>query len=521
MKRIVTVAAVGLWLVSCDRSLRPQPATFDNSLFIAPHYVGYLTDSDERFAHQAAELKRRFGSAPHVLIGFAVGLWLEFPDSDLSQPLTPEQMAATLQAIDRIVERAHAQGLRVHITLTSGFFHGANSLRTAAILQDVRNAQWFADGWIGNPSDFTSSSGAPSGAWITPSRAARLLRSRMEEGVRIVGSRLAMRMKEHPDTLMTISGDGEVELNYERSVPQGEQVTAGTAMFADYSPFMIEEFRDWIERTRYTGDRSPSTDDNRDGRTFNRDFKTSFTSWKLRYYESSGPIPYSRYLAMKDKLPSSGPYFLEGGFDAPRAPEPGDPFWELWTQFRTQAVANYVRDFATWMTTSPATLAGFNVPAARFYSHQIPADFLFQQKDSLRLKSSASPLETAFTSPVGSAGVTVFNTFNGWWHKKTGTPELFERLSQSGANWGIFEYNPSMPVGSARESGPSSDISYYLAELRSLYRYRPHVIVPFAWSDVPHHKHMNIQNSTFESALIRFIGEVGNTPWVSRLNAKP
>jgi hypothetical protein len=78
-----------------------------------------------------------------------------------------------------------------------------------------------------------------------------------------------------------------------------------------------------------------------------------------------------------------------------------------------------------------------------------------------------------------------------------------------------------MPVGSARESGPSSDISYYLAELRSLYRYRPHVIVPFAWSDVPHHKHMNIQNSTFESALIRFIGEVGNTPWVSRLNAKP
>jgi hypothetical protein len=111
--------------------------------------------------------------------------------------------------------------------------------------------------------------------------------------------------------------------------------------------------------------------------------------------------------------------------------------------------------------------------------------------------------------------VTVFNTFDGRVHRKTGTPALYELLSRSSPNWGVFEYNPSMPAG-PNASAPSKDIAYYLQELRTLYSWRPHVIVPFAWTDVPAQKTLDIQNSTFESALNRFIAEVGSTPWKAR-----
>lgn len=513
---MTAAAVVALWLMTfsslAQRDAGARNATFDNSLLIAPHYVEYTADAEERFANQAAELKRRLGSAPYVMTGFAAGLTIQYPESNLDQRLTERQMARTLQEIDRVVERARANNIVVHITLMSGFFHGMNDLRKAAIRQDVRNAQWFADGGIADPGDLAGNSEVPSSAWITPSRYARVLRARMEEGARIVGSRLAARLMDRPQTLVTVSGDGEVELSFERSTPAGERLAA-QPQYADYSPFMIEEFRDWIEQSKYKGDRSPSTDDNRDGRTFNRDFKTSFSTWRLRYFDASGPIPFSRYSVMPEKLPSSGPYVVEGGFDAPRIPQPGDPYWELWMQFRIRAVANYVGDFASWITTSPAPGTSFTVPPSRFYSHQIPADFLFGQRSNQRLVSSASPVETSFISPMGSTGVTVFNTFDGRNYGKTGTTELFKLLSRSGANWGVFEYNLSVPV---RTDTPSTDMSYYMSELRTLYEYRPHVIVPFAWTDTPHLKTMNIQNTTFEAALKRFIADVGNVPWGAR-----
>ena len=508
---LLSATAILTQQAASQQSVQARPGVYEDSLIVSPHYVEFVSDTDERFVRQASELKRRMGSAPHVLVGFAASLPIRIPAVDLGQKLTEKHMAPTLQSIDRIVERARKGGVVVHITLTSGFFHDMNELRPAAILQDVRNAQWYADGWITDPSAMTAT--VPSTAWITPSRYAKPLRARMEEAIRIVGSRLALRMAEHPETLMTISGDGEVELNFERSISGGERVVSGSKpVLADYSPFMVEEFRDWIQHSRYEGDKSPSTDDNRDGRTFNRDFKTSFITWKLRYFDSSGPIPFSNYLKMSIKLPNSGPLVIQGGFDAPRVPSPGDPLWEQWMKFRELTISNYERDFATWITSSPAPGRNFRVPASHFYSHQIPADFLFEQKDGLRLKTSASPASTAIIFPLGSSGVTVFNTFDGRVHRKTGTPALFELLSRSSPNWGIFEYNPSMPSGSAATS-PSKDLTYYLQELRTLYAWRPHVIVPFAWSDIPAHKSMNVQNSTFETALNRFIAEVGKTPW--------
>ena len=497
-------------------SAKAQTGVYDDSIVVAPHYVEFITDTDQRFSHQAAELKRRLGSAPHVLLGFAASLPIQIPSPNPGQSLE-KQMAGTLNAIDQIVERGRKNQVIVHITLTSGFFHGMNPLRPAAIMQDVRNAQWYADGWIADPAVFNGTTDVPPTAWITPSRYAKPLRAQMEAAIRLVGSRLAMRMAEYPETLLTISGDGEVELNYERSISGGNTVVDGSMpIFADYSPFMVEEFRDWVEHARYEGDKSPGTDDNRDGRTFNGDFKTSFKTWRLRYFDSSGPIPFSAYSRMPSKLPGNGPYFIEAGFDAPRIPQPKDPFWELWLKFRELSISNYERDFASWITSSPSPNGKFRVPASHFFSHQIPADFLFEQKDSLRLKTSASPASTAFISPAGSSGVTVFNTYDGRVHKKTGTSALYQQLSlSSGGNWGVLEYNPSMPSGPAGLK-PSTDMAYYLGELRALYAWRPHVIVPFAWTDIPAQKTLDIQNSTFESALKLFIEEVGSTPWAPR-----
>jgi len=192
------LVAVAIWLPAIPSPVpHAESGKYSNSLVVAPHYVEYLSDSDERFAHQAAELKRRLGAAPHVLVGFAAALPMQFPAMELEHVLSKDQMARTLQDIDRIVERAETNHVIVHITLTSGFFHGMNELRPAAIRQDVRNAQWFADGWIGEPASFAGAAAAADGGvvppdvWVTPSRYAKALRARMEEGVRIVGSHLA------------------------------------------------------------------------------------------------------------------------------------------------------------------------------------------------------------------------------------------------------------------------------------------------------------------------------------------
>lgn len=481
---------VALLLLACTsiHSQVPQNA-YETSLVLAPLYVGYTSDSEAEFARQVHDLKTKIGAGPGVLLGFASFLHMTYPEKPM------------LDTLEQIVVRAKAHQIVTHVSIVSGFFHDSNDLRAEAVRQDVRNAQWFSDGWIADPATLRDDSNVPATVWITPSRHARTLRGHMEQAARALGSRAAALMASHPDVLVSISGDAEVELSYERNIDAGERrVARPTPVYADYSPFMVEEFRDWLRAARYQGDLSPATDDDHDGRTFNRDFKQSLATWKLRYYDSSGPIPLAEYLALKEKLPTQGPSFIRDGFDAPRQEKPGDAFWELWTQFRKQAIANYVRDFATWMTTSPDPATRKTVPPDRFYSHQIPADFLFGESNGVRLKTSASYAETAAIAPVGSTGVTVFNTFDGKTHKKTGTPSLFRQLSAN--NWGIFEYNPSVPIRTAQE--PSADVEYYLSELKTLAAFRPHIIVPFAWTNEAQLQSYRIQGRAFEAALKRF-----------------
>jgi hypothetical protein len=312
--------------------------------------------------------------------------------------------------------------------------------------------------------------------------------------MQILGDRLATAMEQSPEALLNISGDTEVEFSFARNLDSdGRRRAGGQAFQADYSPFMVAEFRDWLRNNRYARDASPDSDDDHDGHTLNKDFAQQFRTWQLRYFEKSGAIPYAQYRSMAEKLPKSGPYFIDGGFDAPRSADQLGAFWKAWQEFRIRVISNYNVDFGKWIT------AGSRIPASRFYTHQIPAEYLFGGVDGARLATSASPLETAFIPGIGSPGVTVFDTYNGRAHSKTSNAAMFKRLQQAGGNWGILEYSPSVPA--------VNDDEHYLRELRALYSFRPSIIVPFAWTNAEVHKIYRIQNTAYERALRKFIQE--------------
>jgi hypothetical protein len=466
-------------------------------LFIAPVYVEFTSSSNEEFANEVQELRRRIGESAGVQVGFSAFLNMQFRAVDFNRPIDASVLKPTLDELDKIVTRARSQKLPIHISIASGFFHGYNTLRESAIRADVRNAQWFSDGSIADPKETVDLQGVPHSAWMTPSRYAQPMRARMQESVRLVGQQLAEAMLKNPETVLSVSGDTEVELSFAQNLdPEGRGREGGQVLFADYSPFMVAEFRDWLRNTKYAADASPATDDNHDGHTFNQDFGQQFRTWRLRYFDESGAIPYERYRAMTQKLPATGPNFIDGGFDAPRRPARGSPFWKAWEEFRVRVVSNFVHDFAGWVTD------GSRIPPSRFYTHQIPADYLFGGRDVVRLETSASPLETAFIAGTGSPGITVFNTYNGKTHMKTSSPSMFKTLQKAGAYWGILEYGPSVPA--------VGDENYYLAELRTLYSFHPTIIAPFAWTNSDEHQPHRIQNTAYERALRKFVQEAGN-----------
>jgi hypothetical protein len=120
-------------------------------------------------------------------------------------------------------------------------------------------------------------------------------------------------------------------------------------------------------------------------------------------------------------------------------------------------------------------------------------------------------VETAFIAPFGGPGVTAYNIFDGTRHRRTATPLLLSQLSQQSANWAVLEYSPSQPVRTGLP--PSNDLDYYAEQLNLLYAYRPHVIVPFAWTELSEQSQYAIQGKPFELALARFIKKIGDNEW--------
>ena len=79
LRRLIAISTVLVVSAGSAMTSQQQSGVYENSLVLAPHYVEFVTDTDERFAHQTSELKRRLGSAPHVLVGFAASLPIQIP----------------------------------------------------------------------------------------------------------------------------------------------------------------------------------------------------------------------------------------------------------------------------------------------------------------------------------------------------------------------------------------------------------------------------------------------------------
>jgi hypothetical protein len=511
VRRVVAIAAL-LLLVGTGR-VGAQTVDRDDVLFIVPQWSAFTSASSESVAQEVAELRKRLGpDGRYVRLGFAVYVFVTMPDPKIDtseRAAVHTALASTIDQIDRIITKARAHDIPVALSILTAIRERTDPVQEAAEAEDVRNVQWYADNELAS-------------GWTTHSRYARKQRAILEAYVRELGRILASRVRQYPDTLVAASGDGEVELAFARN----------STIYADYSPFAIAEFRDWLRNgglyaraaafagqghegaARYAGDRTPGQDTNRDGHTLNGDYGTGFRSWNLLHFDwslddrpASDPhaIPRSQYSAAGiDKIADG----VAGGFDAPRQPKPigQDAWWDLWVLFKQTMLQRHNQDFARWITSSPDPETGALVPPERWYSYQIPADYMFNgspQNPNARFFSSASSWWTADVTPYGSAGITAFNLEYPTFVAYTLT-NLAPRLAERNLRWGIFEWHP----GVLPEGGSSTNAALFEAEMKLIEEYRPSLLVPYAWGDDMY----RIQNGPFETALRGLVARLRDSP---------
>jgi len=382
---------------------------------------------------------------------------------------------------------------------------------------DLRNYEWRLDGktWRGapgrhNPRDWMV---------VTPSRYASAIVAEMKRKTRQWAADIKRAMAAYPGTIQIINFAIEEELAI-----GGMQADA---WLADYSPFAVAEFRDWLRHQGlyapggpYVGQGAPeqivgrfirhkghvvspffadpSPDlSHHDGPSFNRVFGTSFRTWALAYWDLE-LFPKPIYDPHFNPSPKSGFGATPGGFDAPSVRNhsrwwrawdwtyqgngnhypPGNPYHPAFG-FREFEVAHFVRDVA-------GRLVAEGLPRDMIYAHQIPAELLGDEKwGSRRALSSASNIWTGYLPANGHLGITRFGSL----------PTKF--MTQYSHNWGIFEWHP-LP------NSPPESSKLYDAAMRDLKSFTAHgcrALFPGWW-------HADRVGKTFplnDSALARAI----------------
>jgi hypothetical protein len=479
--------------------------------FILPNWGSFFSATDAEFAVEAAELKARIPEGRRVRVGFTPYISVGMAAADPSDTAAIRAaIAPAIARMDTAIARARANGLALGITFFTAIRAAYDEAQFAFEREDRRNAQWHADHAI-------------AGGWVTLSRYARRQRAVEEAHLRELGAAIAARMAAYPDTFVAASGDGEVELSGDPADEQGRAIREGP--LADYSPFAVAEFRDWLRGTGLYAPGQPFA-----GEAYaqaaryagagglgqlNIDAGTSFSTWTLRYHEWSladnpfadaGAIPAAQYEQPGWTPPDAG----EGFFDPPRQQISGHPWWVLWDQFRQTMVWRYNRNLARWITTSPDPLSGATVPPDRWFTDQIPADYLFghtPQNPDRRLVTSASPWWTADVSPYGSIGITSFNANLGNGIVAPTLANVAPHIAARGVRWGIFEWNPVAPSSADVDIYPEAYLEIYRADMRLVEQYKPSILVPHVWN----HPDFRIKDSGFEVALRELAGRL-NTP---------
>ena len=383
--------------------------------------------------------------------------------------------------------------------------HDVSPAIAAAAAQDLRLYQWRLDGktWRGFDTGTAANPGYPprDGLAVTPSRYAAALQNSFKSQVQTTAGQIKTVMTSYPGTVVVVNGLIEEEL----ATGNGTD-----AYLADYSPFAVTEFRDWLRHTGmydgrtgpYAGQGAPAAitgafvtdfqgvssspfyDDpspaalghGRAGQTFNATFGTHFATWTLLAWDL---VAYPD--AITDPtfapLPAAGATGnTRGGFDAPRVRDPASAYWNAWSYdvldhhgvypagnpsapafgFRQVMVKHFVNDLLGWVVAA-------GVPKEIVYAHQIPGE----TAGANRLRTGADPMWTGKTDFNGHLGVTRFGVF------PFGTALTYSQ------NWGIFEWHPDP---GAKANDPKLYDST-ISSLKSYYANGVHVLLPGWWEN--------------------------------------
>ncbi|MEP6593233.1 MAG: hypothetical protein ABJC51_06045, partial [Acidobacteriota bacterium] len=523
------VLSLGLALLVVGVPALPQaqaPAEIPhrNITYILPHWSGFWTTPAEDFVSQLAQLRARIPPGPRVKVGFTTYIYISMNDPLVNPADTAAIQAAlagTFLQMDTAINRARIYGVPICLSFLTTIRDLSDAVEVAGEANDRRNMQWYSQNGLAS-------------RWSTYSRYARTQHLLQEAYMREVGRRLATRIAQYPETIVAASGDGEVELAYSPGVQIDPNPAANpsNAVLADYSPFTVAEFRDWLRQgglyapgqpfageawefsSRYLNDAAPGVDSNGDGHTLNGDFGTLFGTWGLKYFDwtlgptpasDTGAIPVSTY---NSPAWSPMPGAAANGFDPPRSAHRGESWWDVWALFRQRMVWRHNIDVARWMTTTPDA-SGALVPPTRWYSDQIPADYLFgftPENPDFRLLASASPWWTADVRPYGGVGITSFNYRDPQGNYFRTLSGVFPRIAERHLRWGIFEWNPV--VLSAGDSSSRDDPAPYRVDTALLVQHRPSVLVPFTW-DNPDYP---VRNTGFEVALRELADQLSTEP---------
>lgn len=429
---------------------------------------------------------------------------------------------------------AKEKGLALGVIL-GGHTHSDASFGDALLTQDLRCYQWRRDGvtWEsytvgGNLSGDSRDLRVPS-----PSRYASLVRKHFRDMATGYAHEMVPLLAEFPGTIGVVNAIIEEEL-----------ATGGVhdeKWMADYSPFAVTEFRDWLRHTgmydpdsgTYKGQGAPAAitgahlvfggeaaspfhddptpgDANGTGKSFNATFGTQFTTWTLKSWDLSAfPAPITNRNFTPS--PTSGQGFTAGGFDAPRVRNDG-AWWKAWswdyedrgnTQppgnpgnpafgFRQTMVRNHIMDYLDW-------LAAGGIPKYMLFAHQIPGEL-----NPVRNRSGATPVWTGYHPGIGNLGITRFGPMD---------PAL---VTQYSSNWGIFEWHPSpfsQPQDAALypEAKKQLDL-YYANKARALFP---------GWWFMPgegdpnkiHGAPFPMNDSRFADAIKDFLNTRADTPY--------
>ncbi len=502
----------------------PRP-TYDNSLIFSMVYSVISSSADTEVAY----MKSQFGNGLYALLACStfVGVNLDWHYDITGADSGIQNFKNT---VDKLVKKAQNYGVGLHIILTYGLSRNPKFYNEAKD-EDIRNAQWYNDNNILAENQWNNIDTRQTGEWQfihnkidkigkihaaagtasasqyalgTHSRYARKLRNHLEAKVEATFAYLTRVQQQNPDLLLVISAPGEAEMNLHpvNNHPHMQEY------FCDFSPFAVLEFRDWIKHEglyaagkKYAGEGYENGGSRYQGayglQNFNRDFGTSFTTWDLKYFNwsLSDPVdtdytdntnPDSKTIPVTDytfdgMMPLSGPNFISGGFDPPRVMQQKgeDVSWDLWQLFRETTVAHYVKDMAAISRES-----GF--AGSRYYTHQIPADYLFSTRPNdpaipylnPRYYSSASPLWTANAYDDTGVGVTMYGINFGTWYART-SKYILPEISSMSDNWGAMEYNPEIiPKGFDIEMASAQ---YIYQQILRLYDYNVHFIGFYRW----------------------------------------